>query len=148
MKTNEKSKTGYLLVAQQRGDVLTIGMSIRDELKQQTLRAIRTIGLRRQNPDERALAASAEWERLAELMAASAWRAEAVQAYREALLSCLDGDYYDHGKEHYPSRLLRIRYIGLFEKATAYAACDSRLQEVISGDSFIREEYERFSPTL
>ena len=148
MKKNEIRKADYRLVACQRGNALTISTTVREELRREHLRTIRAIRARRQSSDQRALAESVEWERLGDFMAASDWRTQAVRADRESLMSCLAGDYYDHGAAHYPSRVLRIRFFGLLQKAEAFTDGDRRLRRVLADDPFIRQEAERMRPTL
>lgn len=66
--------------------------------------------------DRRAFAASVAWERLGEFLLLLGRADEAAEALREAAVTAIDGEQYDHGEESLPARFLRIRFYGLMER--------------------------------
>lgn len=132
-------KKKYCLAASLKGDELTIGTATCDEVRGEHLRAVMAAEQMQGSADRRAFAASVEWERLGDFMTLCGSAAEAAKAYREALLSCLDGDYYDHGRICLPGRFLRIRFVSLIDKVEVFCRGDVRLKEVVLEHPSVRE---------
>lgn len=92
--------------------------------------------------DLRAFARSVTLERLADLHLCLGSRVAAFRALRDAALSALCGEEYDHGEESLPLRFLRIRFYHLFERMLACRDADPHLQE-LEIDSFLAREARR-----
>lgn len=122
---------------------LILESGVLDELQARHLLTITELDRRIGCLDERAWARSIEWERLGDFLAGVGHRAGAAKAYYGAVDACLDGEYYDYRREHFPSRWLRLRFYDLMAKTAAFCGEDARLK-LLYEDPLIRAEYERF----
>lgn len=143
MNRNQNRKTPCRLAASLRGSRLTLEPALRKTLEEQLMHDIRAVGASRMLPDKRAFAESVRWERLGDFLFRAGVLPGAVKAYLEATLSCLNGDYYDHGRESFPCRFLRLRFFDLLDKALARCGGDPRLERIVRDDAFLHSEYLR-----
>ena len=104
----QTGKANYRLAARLRGNELLLDADLRKAVEEEHLRAVRRAEGLKCCADRRAFAESVEWERLGDFFLRVGSRPSAVRAYRDAALACLDGDYYDHGTEMLPCRLLHL----------------------------------------
>lgn len=151
MKKNEIRKADYRLVARLRGDKLTMEFALYDGLRAEHLRAIertRTAGAKRWDMNRMALARSVEWERFGDFLTAAGRMPGAIKAYNEAIQSCFEGEYYDHGDALYPSRWLQVRSFGLFDKALVRCGGDVRLKSLLCGDDETMRVYKRVAEEM
>lgn len=81
--------------------------------------------------DGPAFARSLEWERLGDFLRLQGSALEALQAYNEAALSCLDGTYRVYWDECYLTRMLRMRIGYLTDKCRRFCRGDARLTGLI-----------------
>ena len=93
----QTGKANYRLAARLRGNELLLDADLRKAVEEEHLRAVRRAEGLKCCADRRAFAESVEWERLGDFFLRIGSHPSAVRAYRDAVLACLDGDYYDHG---------------------------------------------------
>lgn len=144
----QTGKASYRLAARLRGNELSLDADLRKAVEEEHLRAVHRAAGRKCRADQRAFGESVEWERLGDFFLRVGSRPSAVRAYRESALACLDGDYYDHGDDYLPCRLLRIRFLRMAETAAACGGDDARLRALLADDSLLREEYTRLKGGL
>lgn len=134
----------YHAVAWQHGDCLTVSHDVLEAMRGEYLVRIETIRTDWRRSDAKAFAQSVEWERLAVCMLRLGDQTEAVEAYREAALSCMGGMYYDYGDARCPCFALRARFCQMFERAVANCREEWRLWSLVGGDSFPGQTYRCF----
>ena len=137
----QTGKANYRLAARLRGNELLLDADLRKAVEEEHLRAVRRAEGLKCSADRRAFAESVEWERLGDFFLRIGSRPSAVRAYKDAALSCFNGDYYDYGTEMLPCRFLRLRYLRMVEAAVACCADDARLRALVTDDPLFREEY-------
>ncbi|WP_418993029.1 hypothetical protein [Alistipes sp.] len=146
MKESEIRRTHYRLAARLRGNKLELDPEVRFRLQQAAYERIRAIRRRGGNADRTAFDESIEWERLGDFLLAAGAKPGAARAWREAILSCLDGTQYDYGRESFPCRVLRLRFFAVLDKALACCGGDPLLRSLVCDEPLIRAEYARMRP--
>lgn len=120
--------------------------ALRKAVEEQLMEDIRAAEASRMLPDKRAFAASVRWERLGDFLFLADALPGAVRAYHQAALSCLDGEQYDHGRESFPCRALRLRFFSLLDKIRTRCNGDPRLERIVREDGLLQCEYRRMLP--